>query len=250
MNKLKFLFLCLSISLSISCTRIMPGGDTTGDKNAKIPITNRPNEIKNSSPDAHAADAKAIIVSVLGGNTFYVGAETYEKALVSEYVKKMLDANPSERQLIYLNADGTAEYGSIVEALDNIRKNKVENIGLLVSAAKNDTQSSILKVKIPAESEIDDTEKQKKYPFLQLDKDGKINFAKFDANKGLITDKPEVKLDEVGGKLSQMLKEKPDKTVRIKASRSTRYNEIVHLVDAAAGAGATTIYLELDDLSL
>jgi biopolymer transport protein ExbD len=94
---------------------------------------------------------------------------------------------------------------------------------------------------------------------INLQKDGKIKLGKFDKYV-FKASSAQVVQAEISGKLAQMLKENEekkinlrgtseiDKTVLVKASRSKRYAEVARLVDAARGAGASEVYLMLDDL--
>jgi biopolymer transport protein ExbD len=43
--------------------------------------------------------------------------------------------------------------------------------------------------------------------------------------------------------------ERVEKTVVVKAQRSTRYADVVAVIDAVKGAGANPIVLQIDDLS-
>lgn len=191
----------------------------------------------------------------------YVGDEQYPREVVGEIIGKRLRENPSERQLIYLNADTSAEYGGIVEALDIIRRQDIENIGLMVEPASGaDRKLQILKIKIPAEpKETDSPDLLDRRLVINLQKDGKIKLGRFD-KFAFKPAAPEIKEAEVAGKLTQMLKENEekkvtikganeiDRTVFIKATRANRYAEVARLADAANGAGATEVYLMLDDL--
>jgi hypothetical protein len=46
-----------------------------------------------------------------------------------------------------------------------------------------------------------------------------------------------------------MLSGKDDKALNIKPSRSTRYIDVVRLINTALGAGASTVFLEIDDMN-
>ena len=43
--------------------------------------------------------------------------------------------------------------------------------------------------------------------------------------------------------------ERVEKTIVVKAQRSTRYGDVVRLIDAVKGAGGSPIVLQIDDLS-
>lgn len=80
-----------------------------------------------------------------------------------------------------------------------------------------------------------------------MQKNNNVSFAKYE--KGLIkAEKTEIKFEEYDEKLPPLIKGKNEKTISIKAPRSASYTAVVRLVDLAYGAGATTVYLLIDDM--
>ncbi|HEX8249218.1 MAG TPA: biopolymer transporter ExbD [Pyrinomonadaceae bacterium] len=256
MKNIKLIVLCLFISFVVSCSTPMQDA-----MKRHHPIAYVPKNIQNSKPDPHFMDEKAIVVTLLNGKQFFVGDEEYPKEVVREAIEKQFEKNPSEKQLIYLNIDLTADYGAVVQALDIIRRTNAESVGLIVEPATGaDKKLQVLKVKYLPEPEEDDApDLLDKRLVINLQKDGKIKLGRFD-NYAFKPSSPEVAEPEVGGKLAPMLKENEEKKINlkgtseidraifVKATRANRYGEVARLVDAATGAGAAEIYMVLDDL--
>ncbi len=255
MKKLKFLGLFLIVVLAISCSQIKTAVNSLTQKSVpklNFPATDLPRNVQNSTPDAHIGDEQAIVVSALYGKQFYVGAEKFPDDLVRMKIMQLLEKNPSERQLLYFNADSLTEYSDVVRMLDTVRKENIENIGLMVDAnGKTDGRFFMLKVKIPAEPK-DTYVISKPNPttlVISISKDGKIKL-----------NKDEVSEDALKAKLTEIFKDREsrgifregtneiEKTVFIKAPRSVTYVSVVKLVDAATGAGASPVNLQIDDL--
>lgn len=266
MKNIKLIALCLLSSIfAASClgTSMTPFQDAM--KQPNYPYVYVPKNIQNAKPSAHFSDEKAIVVSVMKGSRFLVGNDQFELPDLRYQIEKLLEKNPSEKQLIYLNADIYVEYGDVVKVLDTIRRTDAENVGLLVEPAAAasggaDKMMQVLKVKYPAEPQPEETEDLlDKRLVINLQKDGKIKLGRFD-NYAFKPTTPEVAETEVGGRLAPMFKENEekkinrrgtnevDKTVVVKASRSSDYGKVARLVDAAFGAGASEVYLMLDDL--
>lgn len=256
MKMIKFIALCLFACFAAACSTPMQDAFKKGNR----PIANVPKNIEHAKPDAHAFDEKAIVVSVLYPDLIYVGDEQFPREVAGEIIAKRLRENPSEKQLIYLNADSSADYGNIVEVLDIIRRQDVENVGLLVEPASGaDNKLQVLKIRLSAEPKEDADDMLDRRLVVNLQKDGKIKPGRFEKYV-FKPASPEVKEEEVGSKLAQMFKENEekkinlkgtneiDKTVFIKATRASRYAEVARLAAAAAGAGASEVYLMLDDL--
>jgi biopolymer transport protein ExbD len=58
-----------------------------------------------------------------------------------------------------------------------------------------------------------------------------------------------MQLPELQGTLKDLLDQRPDKTVFIKAPKEKPYGDIVAVIDAVRGAGATPIGLQIDYLN-
>lgn len=58
-----------------------------------------------------------------------------------------------------------------------------------------------------------------------------------------------MQLPELAGTLKDLLDQRPDKTVFIKAPKDKPYGDIVSVIDAVKGAGATPIGLQIDYLN-
>lgn len=118
--------------------------------------------------------------------------------------------------------------------------------------------------KIPSEPKIDDLAQANINSLVvTIDKNLQIKLNKEDLGNVSETGKLSSRLLEVfrlrteNGVLSENLAarndlseiEKIEKTVFIKAPRSIAYGEVIKIVDAVKGAGATPIGLQIDDLS-
>jgi biopolymer transport protein ExbD len=260
MKNIKLAVFCLCVSFVFACSGVSltPMQDAMKRNH---PIANVPKNIQNAKPDAHFADEKAIVVTVLPGKQLFVGMDEYEREEIRSRIETLLETNPSEKNLIYLNGDANVEYGNIVETLDSIRRSNAENIGLIVEPASGaDKKLQVLKVKNSAEPQLEDpADLLDKRLVINLQKDGKIKLGRFD-NYSFKASAPEITEAEVSGKLAPLLKENEekkfnlrgtneiDKTVFVKASRANRYGEVARLADAAISAGASEVYLMLDDL--
>ncbi|HEX9961757.1 MAG TPA: biopolymer transporter ExbD [Pyrinomonadaceae bacterium] len=261
MKNIKLIVLCLFASFVAACsgTSLTPFQDAM--KQPNHPYVYVPKNIQNAKPDEHFSDEKAIVVSLMSGSRYLVGNDEFELPDLRYQIEKLFEKNPSEKQLIYLNADVYAEYADVVKVLDTIRRTGAENIGLLVEPASGaDKKMQVLKVKIPAEPQLEDPEDLlDRRLVINLQKDDKIKLGRFD-KYAFKPSTPEVGEAEVGGRLAALLKENEekkinlkgtseiDRTVFVKATRANGYAEVTRLVDAAAGAGATEVYLTLDDL--
>jgi biopolymer transport protein ExbD len=224
-----------------------------------------PKGVKNAAVDSAAQNESAVIVSVPQEEEFFVGANQYSKDDVAEKVSRLLAGQAESTRIVYLAAGHFLDYGVVANVTNSLRKEGVVRIGLLVEPAGNGRSS--LRVEIPAEpSPNDDLSKLKPNPLtlvVSITKDLKLKLNQESMGEA-----------EEPGKLTQMLTdvfqrrkelhdykpgmetrndvpedERVEKTIVVKAQRSTRYGDVVRLIDAIKGAGGNPIVLQIDDLS-
>lgn len=266
MKTITLIIILSALLLNISCDSIKNAVNTATNKNPvklKFALTDNPRNVKNAKPDAHPGEETAIVVTVAYPETYYIGLEETAVEMVSFRIKSLLEKSPAERENIYLNVSASVQYLPFVKMVDKLRLNDIKQINLIVlPEVKTDAPFHVLKVKLmpePKDSETDDEEFYK-MTILNLSKDGKINFARNDKKTYFTLDKEEIKPEDAEAKIKQFLKEREekkvlrtgtnevDKRIYIKATKSSNYEQVVKLVDAATGAGAD-VYLQIDDLS-
>lgn len=267
MKKITLILIISALLLNISCDSIKNAVNKATNTNpvkSKFTPTDNPRNMKNAKPDAHVAEETAIIVSLLYGDTIYIGEEQFAIETVNYKIKGLIEKTPAERQLIYLNASGSLKYLPVVRIVDTLRKENIENLGLIVlPEVKTDAPFHVLKVKLMPEPKDEDTTNSPDAPhkltYLNIQKDRRISFAKYDEKYNFKPDKEAMKPEEIEAKIKQLFKEREDKKIfrqgtneidkriYIKATKSNEFSQIVQMIDAATGAGAE-VYLQIDDL--
>jgi biopolymer transport protein ExbD len=279
MNKLNLVLVIFLLGLVLACAQFKTAVNNISEPTAKqtMPVTNLYRNAENAEPDKHIGDENAIVVSVLPGDQYYFGIYQYRLDALEEKLNQSLEKNPSERQLAYLNADAFSDYGDIVEALHTMRKQKIENVALRV-VPKNENAKGyyVLRVKLPPEPSFeDDLSKPKPYMLVVTqEKNNKLKLTgdennPLPANERSKLGKSEqmkfsgalMEREQLKNTLTEIFKERESRgvfregtnevetSVYIKVRRSDQYLYALNLVDLAKGAGATTVYLQLDDLN-
>jgi len=153
-----------------------------------------------------------------------------------------------------------------VQFLDSVRKEGVNTIGLLVERQPGKDAPSLFKIQISAEPSLEDSP-LKPDPFtliLSVAADGKIQLNREPMGDAMDTAKLTQTLTQIFQQRKEYRAFKPgletrtdlpeseriEKTLVIKPQRSTPYGRVVRLIDAARGAGAGPIVLQIDDLAL
>jgi len=92
------------------------------------------------SPDADPDIAKdtSVIIAIPDNNNFYIGKDQYPLTVLGEKIKdKMKDKSPDKR-IVYIKSGVDVDYGRVVEAIDTIRKQDIDKIGLIADKRKRE----------------------------------------------------------------------------------------------------------------
>lgn len=210
-------------------------------------VVGLPRDMKNAESDAGVLKKTAVVVSVPISEEFYIGAERFPKEQLGERISRLLEGQPADGRMVYVAAGDLVNYYSVVQILLSARKEGVNSAALLVARQPGTDAPNVFKIQIPAELD----------PFgLLPEPDPRTLLVSIGAD-----DKVELNTKPMGdpldtAKLAQTLtqvfqqRKEPEKTVIIKPLRSTNYVQVVRVLDAARGAGASAIILQLEDLGL
>jgi len=262
------LILCVVGLLTVggfSCRYVMP--ERSVDYNKGRVAVNLPRDAGNADIDRNMEKSSAMIVTVSSDGKTYLGTDHSPiKTDELRYKLRELAANkPEEARIVYLAADVTADYGSVVEACDAIRTADLSHVGVLAFSPRNDWPSRIL-VELPKQPDPSDFSQLKPNPLMLVvtispDLRVKLNQESY----GSVND-----IEPLSEKLVNIFRERRDqhayrtgfetrtdvtederieKTLTIKADRKIKYGDVAKVINALKGAGARPIILQLDDLS-
>ena len=91
------------------------------------------------SPDAddYITKEDAVVISIPDNDVFYIGKEKYAKELMGDKIKKLMEGKTPDKRIVYIKSDRDAvSYGTVVEAINIIRKQDIDKIGLVADKKK------------------------------------------------------------------------------------------------------------------
>ena len=249
----------------LSCRYVMP--ERSVDHNKGRVAVNLPRDARNADIDRNMEKSSAMIVTVSSDGETYLGTDHSPiKTDELRYKLSQLAASKSEEyRIVYLAADVTADYGSVVAACDAIRAANLSQVGLLAFSPRNDWPSRIL-VELPKQPDPSDFSQLKPNPLMLVvtispDLRVKLNQESY----GSVNDIEPLseKLINIFGQRRDQHAYKPgfetrtdvtederlEKTLTIKADRKIKYGDVAKVINAVKGTGARPIILQLDDLS-
>ncbi len=94
-----------------------------------------PRNMFSPEEDSYINNEKAVVLSIPNNDQFYIGKIPYPKEVMGEKIKQMLEGQ-TEKRIVYIKSGVNVDYGAVVEAINIIRKQEVDKIGLVADKRK------------------------------------------------------------------------------------------------------------------
>lgn len=90
------------------------------------------------SPDEDEEIAKdtSVVVSVPNNGQFFIGKDAYPLEMLGEKIKAKMEGKAAKKRIVYIKAGINVDYGTVVEAIDTIRKQDIDKVGLVADKKK------------------------------------------------------------------------------------------------------------------
>jgi len=97
---------------------------------------NIPREMISADEDQEITKDTSIVIAIPDNNNFFIGKDPYPLAELGKKIEaKMKDRTPDKR-IVYIKSDVNVSYGTVVKAIDMIRQQSVDKIGLIADRKK------------------------------------------------------------------------------------------------------------------
>ncbi len=97
---------------------------------------NIPRELNAPEEDADITKDTSVVISIPDNNHFYVGKEQFPITALGEKVQSMMKDKAPDKRIVYIKSGVDVNYGTVVEAIDVIRKQDIDKIGLVADKKK------------------------------------------------------------------------------------------------------------------
>ena len=97
---------------------------------------NLPRDMNSPDQDPEIAKDTSVIVAIPDNNNFYIGKEQYPLNTLGEKISKLMENKTPDKRIVYIKSGVDVEYGKVVEAIDTIRKQDIDKIGLVADKKK------------------------------------------------------------------------------------------------------------------
>ena len=99
---------------------------------------NLPRDMISPDEDADIAKDTSVIVAIPDNNNFYIGKEQFPLTALGDKIKRLMENKTPEKRIVYIKSGVDVDYGKVVEAIDTIRKQDIDKIGLVADKKKSD----------------------------------------------------------------------------------------------------------------
>jgi len=97
---------------------------------------NLPREMISPDEDADIAKDTSVIVAIPDNNNFYIGKEQYPLDALGDVIKRRMEGKMPEKRIVYIKSGVDVDYGRVVSAIETIRKQDIDKIGLVADRKK------------------------------------------------------------------------------------------------------------------
>lgn len=95
-----------------------------------------PREMLSPEEDQEITKDTSVVIAIPDNNNFYIGKDPYPlEELGKKISDKMKNVSP-DKKIVYIKSDVEVNYGTVVKAIDMIRKQDVDKIGLIADKKK------------------------------------------------------------------------------------------------------------------
>jgi biopolymer transport protein ExbD len=86
--------------------------------------------------DPDIAKDTSVVIAIPDNSNFYIGKEQFPLDALGEKVKRLMENKTPEKRIVYIKSGVDVDYGRVVQAIDTIRKQDIDKIGLVADRKK------------------------------------------------------------------------------------------------------------------
>src|SRR5688572_24948646 len=103
---------------------------------------NYPRDLTSPEEDMDITKDTSVLIAIPDNNNFYVGKDPFPLSELGEKVKGMMKDKTPEKRIVYIKSGVDVDYGTVVQAIDVIRKQDIDKIGLVADRKKGGAEAA------------------------------------------------------------------------------------------------------------
>ena len=97
---------------------------------------NLPRDMISPDEDADIAKDTSVIIAIPDNSNFYIGKEQFPIDALGDVVKRRMEGKTPDKRIVYIKSGVDVDYGRVVQAIETIRRQDIDKIGLVADKKK------------------------------------------------------------------------------------------------------------------
>ena len=103
---------------------------------------NLPKDLNTPVEDAEITKDTSVVISIPDNSNFYIGKDQFPLTALAEKIQGMMKDKAPDKRIVYIKSGVDVDYGRVVEAIDIIRKQDIDKIGLVADKKKGGAEAA------------------------------------------------------------------------------------------------------------
>jgi biopolymer transport protein TolR len=95
-----------------------------------------PREMISPEEDQEITKDTSVVIAIPDNNNFYIGKDPFPLEELGKKIEAKMKGKTPDKMIVYIKSDVEVEYGTVVKAIDMIRQQNVDKIGLIADKKK------------------------------------------------------------------------------------------------------------------
>lgn len=97
---------------------------------------NLPRDMISPDEDADIAKDTSVVIAIPDNSNFYIGKEQFPIDALGDVVKRRMEGKTPDKRIVYIKSGVDVDYGRVVQAIETIRRQDIDKIGLVADKRK------------------------------------------------------------------------------------------------------------------
>lgn len=97
---------------------------------------NLPRDMVSPDEDPDIAKDTSVVIAIPDNSNFYIGKEQFPLDAMGEVIKRRMEGRTPDKRIVYIKSGVDVDYGRVVQAIETIRKQDIDKIGLVADKKK------------------------------------------------------------------------------------------------------------------
>src|SRR5688572_9583021 len=97
---------------------------------------NLPRDMISPEEDADIAKDTSVVIAIPDNSNFYIGKEQFPIDALGDVIKRRMEGKTPDKRIVYIKSGIDVDYGRVVQAIETIRRQDIDKIGLVADRKK------------------------------------------------------------------------------------------------------------------